>query len=188
MEAHVADVLETLDSLGIERADWVGYSFGGLVAAAGAAAHPARVRRLALLEPGLSLPPAMCLQYAHEELEDRSFATEEEAIADMLSAGTIFHAPREMLEEEARTNTVRGADGRLRYRYSRPGAIGAWSELAGPPPPVAGAPTLIVLGERSWVEVDTARHPDARVLTVPGGHSVLWDAFEETASALEGFL
>jgi lipase len=184
-ETHVADVLETL---GVERADWLGYSFGGLVCSTLAAAHPQRVERLVLLEPALGLRPSTCLGYARSELDDQSYASEDEAIADMESGGMFFHAPREMLEEEARLNMVRGEDGRLRYRYSRLAAIGAWNEMAREAPPVADVPTLIVVGDRSPLHVDTSRHPDAEVVAVPGGHSILWDAFEETAAAVQRFL
>lgn len=172
----------------MERADWVGYSFGGLICAALAAAAPARVERVALLEPALELRPATCLDYARDELRDRTFASEEEAVEEMATDEWILHAPREMLEEEARTNMVRGDDGRLRYRYSRLAAIGAWSEMAREGPPAAAVPTLIVTGERSPLTVDVSRYPDAETVTVPGGHSVLWDAFDETSGALERFL
>ena len=32
LDTHVGDLLETADSLGIERADWMGHSFGGRLA------------------------------------------------------------------------------------------------------------------------------------------------------------
>ncbi|HVE67917.1 MAG TPA: alpha/beta fold hydrolase, partial [Solirubrobacteraceae bacterium] len=111
-ETHVADLLETLDALEVGPAAWVGYSFGGLIASAVAEAAPDRVRRLALLEPALQLRPAVCLEYAEGELEDISYASEAEAVAAMPAAGMTVQAPREMLEEEARLNMVRGADGR----------------------------------------------------------------------------
>jgi lipase len=188
-EAHVADALETAKAAGVERADWLGFSFGGRVAAALAAAAPERVERLVLLDPALHLPALACLEQAREELEDLSFATPEEAIEDRLAAGTLFHTPREMLEEEMRDNLVRGDDGRLRPRHSRVAAIGAWSEMASPPPPVApDVPTLVVRGERSWVPFEAARYPGAEVVSVPGGHSVLWDAYEATAEAVARFL
>lgn len=187
-ETHAADVLETLETLDVGRADWIGYSFGGLIAATAAATAPERVARLALLEPALGLRPQTCLHYAQAELEDESYADEDEAIAAMESGGMFFHAPREMLEEEARLNLVRGEDGRLRYRYSRAAAIGAWSEMARPASPVPDVPTLVVVGDRSPLVVDLSRHPGAETVTVPGGHSILWDAFGETATALERFL
>jgi lipase len=186
--AHVADVLETASAAGVERADWLGFSFGGRVAAALAAAAPERVQRLVLLDPALQLPADVCLEQAESELEDVSFASADEAIEDRLAAGTLFHTPRELLAQEMRENLVRGGDGRLRHRHSRVAAIGAWSEMAAPPPPVADVPTLVVRGERSWVPVDLDRYPDAEVVPVPGGHSVLWDAFGETAAALRRFL
>ena len=46
----VADLAALLDALGVARADLVGNSFGGLVALAFAAAHPARVSGLALID------------------------------------------------------------------------------------------------------------------------------------------
>ncbi|MDX6699362.1 MAG: lipase [Solirubrobacteraceae bacterium] len=184
-ETHAADVTETVEVVG---ADWLGYSFGGLVCCTLAASAPERIQRLVLLEPALGLRPSTCLGYARAELRDQSYATEEEAIADMESGGMFFHAPREMLEEEARLNLVRGEDGRLRYRYSRLAAIGAWNEMAREAPPVADVPTLIVVGDRSPLHVDASRFPGAQVVTVSGGHSVLWDAFEETAAAVERFL
>lgn len=187
-EAHVADALETASEAGVERADWVGFSFGGRVAAALAAAAPERVARLVLLDPALQLEPATCLEQAESELEDLSFGSIDEAIEDRLAAGTLFHTPRELLEQEMGENLVAGEDGRLRHRHSRVAAIGAWSEMAAMAPPVADVPTLIVRGERSWVPVDLGRYPDAQVTRVPGGHSVLWDAFDHTAAAVRGFL
>ncbi len=56
-------------------------------------------------------------------------------------------------------------------------------------------PTLLVLGARSWLVLD--HHLDGyraalgellEVVTVPGGHTVLWDAYEQTADAVEAFL
>jgi pimeloyl-ACP methyl ester carboxylesterase len=56
-------------------------------------------------------------------------------------------------------------------------------------------PTLVVLGERSWLVLDeqldayrAALGNLLRVETVPGGHTVFWDALEETAALLDSFL
>ncbi|HEY4752912.1 MAG TPA: alpha/beta hydrolase, partial [Candidatus Limnocylindrales bacterium] len=48
---HVADVIAYLDARGIDRADLVGVSFGGVVALETAARHPARVASVTAYEP-----------------------------------------------------------------------------------------------------------------------------------------
>ena len=50
---HVADLVDTIDALGIERPDWVGHSFGGRLVLELAAAHPERIRRAVLLDPAI---------------------------------------------------------------------------------------------------------------------------------------
>jgi pimeloyl-ACP methyl ester carboxylesterase len=68
----------------------------------------------------------------------------------------------------------------------------------GTPPPsfeALPAPTLIVVGALSVVVTAGQAELYRRALgdrftleVVPGGHSVLWDAFEETAAAIDAFL
>ena len=62
--------------------------------------------------------------------------------------------------------------------------------MATPPPPFADVriPTLLVLGADSYLPYDHLldAHREAlgdllEVVTVPGGHTVLWDALDETA-------
>jgi lipase len=185
LETHVDDLLETATGLGIERADWLGFSYGGRVAAALAAREPGRVASLVLLDPALALPQETCLEQALEERGDLSFADVDEAIEDR---GTpLLHTPRYMLEEEMSQHLVRGEDGRLRYRYEPVAAIAIWSDMADKPPPVADVPTLIVRGDESWVPVDLSRYPDAQTLEVAGGHPVLWEDFDASAAAIAGF-
>jgi pimeloyl-ACP methyl ester carboxylesterase len=50
---HADDLLVLLDALGLDRVDLVGASYGGQVAAEAAAAAPARIGALALLDPSL---------------------------------------------------------------------------------------------------------------------------------------
>jgi lipase len=185
---HAADALETARSMGIDRADWIGFSYGGRVAAALAASAPERVRRLVLLDPALTMPPEVSQEQAHEELSDLSFADADEAIEERLASGTLFHTPREMLEEEMRDHLVRGEDGRLRPRYDRAAVIAIWGDMAGEPPPVADVPTLVLTGDRSWVPVDLSRYPKAQTGAISGGHSLLWEDLDATAAAVEAFL
>ena len=56
-------------------------------------------------------------------------------------------------------------------------------------------PTLFVLGADSWLTVPdqieayrAALGDLVQVVTVPGGHTVYWDALEETGQALADFL
>jgi pimeloyl-ACP methyl ester carboxylesterase len=70
-------------------------------------------------------------------------------------------------------------------------------EIGTPPPPYEAlrVPTLLVVGAHSKIvsagesELYRAALGDLLgIVVVPGGHIVLWDAFDETADAIEGFL
>jgi lipase len=190
---HAADVLETVAELDVERADWVGFSFGGRIAAAVAAGAPEAVDRLCLLDPALQLPAREALERALEEFEDVGFASVDEAVQAELDSGVLFHAPRELLEEFVPETLERRPDGRLAPNHSRPMAVAAWSEMARPAPSPARVPTLLLRAESSWLPVDVDRYRVAlrELLTeevVPGGHSVLWDALGETTAAVTAFL
>jgi pimeloyl-ACP methyl ester carboxylesterase len=96
-----------------------------------------------------------------------------------------------------REHLVQGEDGLLRYRYSQPAAAAMHIELARRPPPFERlrVPTLLVVGAESKLvsaaEVELYRAALGELLQVavmPGGHSPLWDAFDETAGAIEEFL
>ena len=110
----VADVCETMDAEGIAHADVVGFSFGGRLGVELAAAHPERVRRLALLDPAIQLAPAAALDFADQTRPDVSFADLDEAVTARLA--TLEHTPREMVDEDVAEALETGPDGRLRYR------------------------------------------------------------------------
>ncbi len=194
IEAHLEDVLDTV---GRKPAAWLGHSFGGRLVVELAAREPTLVERAILLDPALYVLPHVALDMAEEERKDVSFSSAEEAIQARLDSGRLFHTPRELLEEEMREHLERGEDGRLRYRYLKSAVITAWSHMATPPPAYeqARVPTLLVVGDRSWLVLDhqiadygAALGDLFQVVTVPGGHTVLWDAFAETAAAVESFL
>jgi pimeloyl-ACP methyl ester carboxylesterase len=69
--------------------------------------------------------------------------------------------------------------------------------MASRPPPFerVRVPTLLVLGEQSYLPYDHLLDAHRSTLgdllevaVVPGGHSVLWDALEETAAVVSAFL
>lgn len=195
VETHVADLFETLEALGVERATWVGHSLGGRLVAAAAAARPERSERLVLLDPALEVSAAVALQSAEIERLDWSFATPEGAVNALLSNGRMVAAPREVVEAYTRADLRKGPDGRLRFSFSPGAVVVAWSEMTLPAPPVAPLPTLLV---RPRAPLFDTGPQDSRYretlgerlteVAVPNGHSVLWEAPEETISAIEGFL
>lgn len=196
LDRLVEDVLETVERLGLARADWLGHSFGGRVAFELAAAAPVRVCRLVLLDPVVWVPPPIALARAEEARVDESFAGPDEAVERRLASGTVLHTPRVLLEEEAAEHLACGEDGRFRFRYSRAAVVAAFGEMA-LPPRLDGlrAPTLVVRGASSDVCPDAALEilrgaagSDFESVDVPGGHNVLWDAFGDCADAIERFL
>jgi lipase len=194
-ETHGDDLVETLGALGLERAAWIGHSFGGRVLAALAARAPERVERLVLLDPGFEVPPAYALKAAEMDRQDWSFATLEGAVNALLGSDMVVASPQETVAAYAADDLRRGPDGRLRFSYCPSAAVVAWSEVALPAPPVAPVPTLIVRPVASPLpnrEQDRryreALGPRLTIAAVPNGHNVLWESPLETAAAVSSFL
>jgi lipase len=189
---HVEDLRETLEAAGIGRATVIGHSFGGRLTLELTAAGLAE--RMVLLDPVVWVPPAIMLERAERALQDRSFANEEEARAERAELSPL--APRESIDEEFREHLIRGEDGRLRFRYSQAAVVAALGELCQRPPEweLLQVPALLVVGADTDVTVpavvDALRTEldGLEVVTVPGRHVVLWDAYEETANAIATFL
>jgi lipase len=188
-------VLETLDAAGVRRAQWVGHSFGGRLVLELAALAPERIERVALLDPAIQLLPHVGFDFAERERADRAFDSAEDAIAERLETGVP--TGREHLEEEMSEHLLPHSDGRLRFRYCQSAVVSMYGELTTPPPPpeTLRVPTLLVhAGEFGLVREDqidayrAALGDLIEIVKVPGGHIVYWDAYEETADAVERFL
>ena len=196
IEAHVGDLRETVTT----PAAWIGHSFGGRLVMELAVRDPALVERAVLLDPAIAVPRDLAQARAHDELQEHSFASPEEALEARIGGtglGWLAHAPRELLEEDVREHLVESPGGRFRYRYSSEAVAAAYHEMANDPPPFEALriPTLLVVGSHSKLVSagELERYRDAlgellQVAIVPGGHIVLWDALEETAAAVESFL
>jgi lipase len=191
LDRHVEDVLETVT----EPAAWIGHSFGGRLIVEVTARRPELVERAVLLDPALWVPPDDAEGAAQYELAKRPWASVEEALE--ARAATVEHTPRELLEEEMRQHLVEQPDGSWFYRYSREVVAAAYRELATFPPPwdALRVPTLLVVADHaklvSAAELEHYRRALGDLLevaVVPGGHVVLWDAYEETAAAITAFL
>jgi lipase len=194
LEQHVADVLEAAPD---GRCAWLGHSFGGRVAYEAAAAAPERVERLVLLDPAIRLPPHVGLLSAENARGDRSYVSFEEGIDRRYDESVLTTAPRELVETELREHLVPADDGRWRYRYCQSAVVAAYGEMTREQPAFAQVriPTLLLLGETSYLPYDAllGDHTAAlgellEVVRIPAGHTVLWDALDETAGAIERFL
>ena len=191
-----AQLAAVVEATAVRRGVWIGHSFGGRLVAELAAREPERVERLVLLDPALHVRPHVAADMAEQACQDLSFGSVEEAVELRYETHRVLLAPRELVIESDRPHLEPGPDGRLRYRVCRSAVVAAWSEMATKPPPPARVPTLVVLGAESWLLQDeeletyhTALGDELlTVVTVPGGHTVYWDAFAETADALDAFL
>jgi lipase len=189
-ETHIADLVDTIDSLGIEQADWVGHSFGGRLLLELASAQPERIRRLVLLDPAIQILPHIALSVAEGERRDAVYDSPEEYLE---RRGDGPATPRELVLEDAELACERLPDGRLRRRTSQAAVVSIYGELATDPPApeTLRAPTLLVHAPAYGLvreEQLAAYAGRVETLAVSGMHVVMWDAFDEVANAVEGFL
>ena len=194
----IAEHVELLVAgVGSEPAVWIGHSFGGRLALEVAARHPRLVERLVLLDPAILLDSAIALHVAEEARADRSYASFEEGIERRFEESGLNTAPKQLVADDLRGFLVANAGGRWRYLYSQAAVVAAYGEMTSAPPSFDSArvPTLLVLGRDSYVSYDHLidEHRAAlgdllEVVTVAGGHTVLWDALKETAVAVAAFL
>lgn len=194
---RIEEHLESLvASVGDDPRVWLGHSFGGRLAFEHAAARPGAVDRLVLLDPAILLAPHVALWAAENARPERRYASFEEAIDRRFEESQLHRASRALVEGELRHHLVEQEDG-WRYRYAQAAVVAAYGEMATTPPPfdAVRVPTLLVLGARSYLPYDHLldAHREAlgdllEVVTVPGGHTVLWDALDETAAAIGAFL
>ena len=192
--AHLDAIVETV---GAKAAVLVGHSFGGRLAFELAARAPKLVPKLVLLDPAILLPGHVALMAAESAREDRSYISFDELIERRYDESQLQRAPRDLVAEDLASHVVQDDDGRCRYRYCHSAVVAAYGEMASQPPRFEDVrvPTLLVLGERSYLPYDDllGAHEAAlgdllEVVVVPGGHSVLWDALEETCAAVAAFL
>ena len=186
-----------VDTVGTRESILIGHSFGGRLAFELAARAPKLVPKLVLLDPAILLPGHVALGAAERERREKSYVSFDELVERRYEESQLHFAPRELVVEDLAAHVDIGDDGRIRYRYCQSAVVAAYGELASPPPHFEDVrvPTLLVLGERSYLPYDhlLAAHRAAvgdllEVVVVPGGHTVTWDALEETSAAITAFL
>ena len=191
IDQHVEDVRETVDGPAI----WIGHSFGGRLTTEITARHSDLVERAVLLDPALWVPPDIAEEIARGEIAKTPFDSPEDALRARQAGGE--HTPPEFLEEEMAQHLVEQPGGGWFYRYSREAVAAAYHQMATFPAAWESlrVPTLLVVAEHaklvSAAELVLYRRALGdllKVAVVPGGHIVLWDAFDETAAAVDDFL
>ena len=194
LSMHLRDLRETLDAMGISRAPFIGYSFGGRLAVELLAADRSRIEKLVLLDPALQLDPTEVAAATDRLLADTSFGSVEEAI--QARRATAPYAPDEHFERWSEA-LVAGADGRLRLPFSRAAAIAILGELVTPPPrfDLLRIPTLLIVGAESTMvkprQIERYRYELGdflEVRAVTAKHQLIGDAADEVADAVNGFL
>jgi lipase len=187
---HVDDLVETIDALGLERAHWVGHSFGGRLVLELAARRPERIGRAVLLDPAFDLLPHVAAFMAEVESAEPLFDSPEAYVESRYDAGVIDLA-RALADVPLHHDVL--PDGRLRRRTSQGAVVSIYRELAtpAPPPRTLTVPTLLLYAPAYGLVRDEhlqAYRGRLEIVALPGLHMVMWSAFEETAAAVERFL
>jgi lipase len=195
IRTHVHDLIETLDDAGITHAAFVGHSFGGRLILELATSEPDRLERAALLDPAIQILPHVGLDFAERERVDNTFASPEAAIDARLATGDP--TPREFLDEEVAEHLVLHKDGLYRFRYCQSAVVSLYGEMCTPPPPpeTLRVPVLLLHAQEFGLvrsdQIDAYRAAlgdRIEIVAVSGKHMVYWDAYDETADAVERFL
>ncbi|MFT4232790.1 MAG: alpha/beta hydrolase [Leucobacter sp.] len=188
---YVEDLVESVLALGIERADWLGYSFGGSLLLKMAVTHPGLIARSILLEPVIKISPELADRRAQEELSGDVW----DSVEDFIRAHSYGAEPN--LDDVESTATYFDAlpDGRVKRRTNQAAIVSIFSEFAADSPPaetLAGIPTALLYAPDyqlvSPEQVEEYRPYLERIVPLPGMHSVFETAFEETTSAVSDFL
>jgi len=139
----------------------------------------------------------VALAAAESAREEKAYVSFDELIERRYDESQLHFARRELVVSDLGAHVDTGDDGRVRYRYCQSAVVAAYGEMASTPPRFEDVcvPTLLVVGERSYLPYDHLldAHRSAvgdllEVVVVRGGHSVLWDAPEETSAAIADFV
>lgn len=190
---YIGDLEALFARLGLERIHLVGAATGGNIALLLATRRPGLVASLTVIDPGLSLDPALSARVREQMVREFRFASLDEArermpFSDRWSA--------EMREHFSRHGFAIAADGTASWRYHPPGVVETehsletpiWDRIA------VRCPTLILRGTHSAV-FDAAKSarlagiiPGARTAEIDADHRVSQDNPRALAGALDAFV
>jgi hypothetical protein len=147
-------------------------------------------RPAVLLDPAIQALPHIAGQLADHERADAVYTSAED-YADRRGEGPM--TPRALVLEDAELHCDVLPDGRLQRRTCQPAMVSIYGEIPTDPPPPETllAPTLLIYAPAYGLvheEQLTAYADRVEILAVPGMHMVMWDAFDEVATAVDRFL
>jgi pimeloyl-ACP methyl ester carboxylesterase len=196
-----------LAGLGLERAAFLGFSFGGRVGCSFAALFPELTAALALVEGGFYLAPSIdgdeaadleaCIDAARAELEEESFASWDDFLAferESLGRWTppLVDAHRAVMSErDGRVVPILGVEelGAIKHGQRREPVTETY-----PPIAAAGIPVLLVFapkpdGEDNGISRFREALPDAQIEAIPDAiHDLVSFAPERIAELVGGFV
>ncbi len=196
MDQAVVDIAAAVRSLGIDRADWLGYSMGGRTLLTLTAAFPGMVSRLATVGASAGLPTEeeraarrasdeeLCQRIGRDGVE--SFIDYWESIPLFASQRTLPADRQEAIRSGRLKNSAAGLSGSLRGMGTGSQAFVDVTQIA--------CPALLLAGELDTKYVSIGRDlaaamPDARFYAIPGaGHAAHLERPEECAAHINAFL
>jgi lipase len=193
LEQHLDDLLASVPE---DARYWVGHSFGGRLLLELACRRPDRVERGVLLDPAVWVPPGEALKRAELLRAETPYESVAAALDARPDAATFTAEVRAIVEADLAEHLAAGDDGLLRLRFCRSAAIAAYGEMARTPPGATlDVPLVLVRATKSdvcpprLIEMYAERvGPHLSSVEVTGQHTLMWDAADETARAIESFL
>jgi len=208
--SYVTDLDALRAHLGVELIDVLGFSHGGVVVMAYAAAHRAHVRRLLLVdtlavwgeEAEAAMSHAIRRRSGEPWFEDAALAIEEEQGGEFSSAAELIaNLQRQIPLYFHRWEGNEQVGGRLAMDFAHAEPLRYFNTIEFPNLDLRAhlrtiaAPTLVVVGDDDFICgpacADAIVHelPDARLVTIPkSGHFVYIEQPEAFRAALTDFL
>jgi len=210
LASYVRDLEALREHLGAERLDLLGFSHGGVVAIAYAAAHPERIGRLVLADTlavwddaaEAAMARGIEARRGERWFADAQRALEEEQAGELTTTQALLanvEAQMPLYFHRWEGNEQAGRE--LASDFVRPEPLRYFNTVEFPQLDLRpelqtiGAPTLVVVGEADFItgrvcaDVLVSELADARLVVVPGaGHFTYVENPEAFRAALVGFL
>jgi pimeloyl-ACP methyl ester carboxylesterase len=198
VEEAAAFVIALLDAAGIDKAALVGHSWGSLIALHAASLTPARITHLAMLATAapMKVSPALLDNALNKPMQaiDMVNTFSHSTLApppSSLGPGTWLYGSskalmRRVLQSNPRENVFHIGFSACNDYAKAFEALAQWN--------IAGAATLFIVGRQDQMTPPKAAQsligaaPQAKVVIVDAGHSIMTEAPDATLFALRDFL